>query len=117
MSNATLSVLNSIDETSTLTMPLSPAVRLLPGDTAELMLLVDFADSATAANLVVGLESVTDIVAHDANTGNPVAVSAPASMPLRTAPCRIDAAASALAVANLGVTRAGVNTVSRMHRS
>ena len=107
--NSTLTSVTSIPATSGIALPLSPNLLLRPGDTTELVLLVDISDSAMANSLVMGIETAGAIEAVDANTDLPVTILPSTTPPIRTASCRIDDPTTALAISSVSRSVSSVN--------
>lgn len=104
-----LATLTDIPGTSEVSMNLSSPLILHPSDTAEIVLLVDISDSASATDLMLGIESVGAVVAVDDNTGNAASLIPTVPLPVRTASCRIDDPSQTLALSNVSQPLSGVN--------
>lgn len=93
-----VTILNVIPAQADVWLKFATPVVVAPGESQSYSLLVDIDSAASAGNFALSLDGAAAIPLTDANTGQPVIIDPVVAFPLKTASCRIDNPAQALAV-------------------
>ncbi len=104
-----LSVVASVPAQSDIAFTFGNPVMISPGSSQSLMLIVDIAPNASAADFRISIDSASWIPLVDANTGQTILNAPTVVYPLRTAPTRIDAPSQQIAVSAVSCALPTIN--------
>ncbi|MBK7143010.1 MAG: hypothetical protein IPH75_13110 [bacterium] len=93
-----------VPDDSTVTLTFDTPVIVLPGEEAQLALLVDIDSLSPSTTFVLALDGPGALIVHDANSQIPVAIQSQGGFPLSTALCRVVLPAGYLAVSGATAT-------------
>ncbi len=96
--SATLTVIDSVPTSSTITVHFDQPLLVQPGGEQRLSVLVDIDSAAIAPQFALAVVSATSLPFLDANSSELLSVTSPTGFPMRTATCRIDDPSQQLAV-------------------